>query len=344
MSILLDYIKEKIALVLCILFTQGVMILALWVQGTTFEDALYASALSLVIFAVIGCMDFIYYNRRRKALLHVKNSVGYDISMLPESHSPLECEYQELLKNLFSQKADAESEAVIKKKEMLDYYSLWGHQIKTPISGMRLLLQAQKDGLMARADESGEASDWNSRMTMELSRVEQYVEMVLSYLRIGDMGTDLVLQNYPLESVVKQAVKKFSKEFLYRKIHLELEPFHMDVLTDEKWVLLVLEQVLSNALKYTPEGGSIKIYPLEAEKRLVIEDTGIGIRAEDLPRVCEKGFTGYNGREDKKSTGIGLYLCKSIMNKLRHELKIESEIGCGTRVLLRFDREERVIE
>ena len=172
------------------------------------------------------------------------------------------------------------------------------------------------------------------------------MEMVLSYLKMEDMGKDLVLQNYPLESIVKQAVKKFSREFLYRKIHLEMEPFHMDVLTDEKWVLFVLEQILSNALKYTPEEGSIKIYSAgqNGKKTLIIEDTGIGIRKEDLPRVCEKGFTGYNGREDKKSTGIGLYLCNNIIKKLNHKLTIESEPGTGTKVLIDFAREERIRE
>ena len=120
-----------------------------------------------------------------------------------------------------------------------------------------------------------------------------------------------------------------------KKIKLDYETVNSRVLTDEKWLVFVLEQLLSNALKYT-RSGRISIH-MEG-KELVVEDTGIGIQAEDLPRVFEKGFTGYNGRTDKKSTGIGLYLCKSVMDKLRHQIRIESEVGIGTKIYLNLTR------
>ena len=121
----------------------------------------------------------------------------------------------------------------------------------------------------------------------------------------------------------------FSSE---KKISLDFQPTNYKVLTDEKWLVFVIEQLLSNAIKYTNKG-KISIYPLE-DKKLVIEDTGIGISKEDIPRIFDKGFTGYNGRTDKKATGLGLYLCKNILDKLSHKISIESEVGVKTKVIL----------
>ena len=179
---------------------------------------------------------------------------------------------------------------------------------------------------------------------MELFKTEQYVEMVLSYLRMEDMSSDLSLNWYETDQIVRQAVRKYSQLFILQRILLDYRKCEGRVLTDEKWMLFVLEQLLSNALKYTNKG-SISIYmdPLK-EGVLIIEDTGIGIQAEDLPRIFEKGFTGYNGRKDKKSTGIGLYLCKSICTKLNHGLTVESEVGKGTKVKLDLYRKPQIVE
>ena len=158
------------------------------------------------------------------------------------------------------------------------------------------------------------------------------------------MSSDLSLQWYSIDDIVRQAVRKYSQLFILKKIHLSYQKCEGMILTDEKWFLLVLEQLLSNALKYTGQG-TISIYMEQGpEEVLVIEDTGIGIQAEDLPRIFEKGFTGYNGRKDKKSTGIGLYLCKSICDKLNHGLTAESEVGRGTKIRLYLHREPLVTE
>ena len=171
--------------------------------------------------------------------------------------------------------------------------------------------------------------------------VEQYVQMALQYLRMEKMTSDLVFARYDLDALIRQAVRKYAPLFIRRKIILSYEPVHCEVLTDEKWLVFVLEQILSNALKYTVEG-SISIYM--EDDWLVIEDTGIGICSEDLPRIFEKGFTGYNGRSDKKSTGIGLYLCKQIIEKLRCQIRVESKLGKGTRVLLHLMKEKLPVE
>lgn len=208
-------------------------------------------------------------------------------------------------------------------EDMTDYYTLWAHQIKTPIAAARLLLQEDN------------ASN-GPELEVELLKIEQYVEMVLGYLRLDSGSTDYVLRDTELDGVLRQAVRKFAKSFILKKISLDFQETHRTVLTDEKWLLFVVEQVLSNALKYTPAGGCIRIY--EDGETLVIADNSIGIRAEDLPRVFEKGFTGYNGRRDKKSTGIGLYLCRRVMDRLNHEISISSRPGQGTLVRLDSSR------
>ena len=177
---------------------------------------------------------------------------------------------------------------------------------------------------------------------MELLKIGQYVEMVLSYLRLDSDSTDYVLREYPLDDILRQAVRKFAKMFILKKITLDLQETGKTVLTDEKWLLFVVEQVLSNALKYTPAGGTIRIYGDGAT--VVIADNGIGIREEDQARVFEKGFTGYNGRADKKSTGIGLYLCRQVMDRLNHDISLTSRPGQGTLVRLDLGRESRMVE
>ena len=143
-----------------------------------------------------------------------------------------------------------------------------------------------------------------SDMKMELFKIEQYVEMALNYLRVEDISSDLSFKQYAVDDMVCQVIRKYAKIFISKKIKMDFKPTKACIVTDEKWFIFVLEQIISNALKYIKKG-QISIYM--KEKSLVIEDTGIGIPAEDLPRIFEKGFTGYNGRENKKSTGNGLY-------------------------------------
>lgn len=247
-----------------------------------------------------------------------------------------EQDYQNIIKNLKEQNSELKSQERIFKQEMSDYYSMWVHQIKTPIAAMHVLQQT--------LEEEYPEQKYIKEIKLELFKIEQYVEMVLTYLRMGEMSGDLKFEKYSLDAIVRQVIRKYSQMFILRKIHLQYAKTSQCIVTDEKWLQFVLEQVLSNALKYTKDGGMIFIYTEENKKCLVIEDSGIGIQAEDLPRVFEKGFTGYNGRADKKSTGIGLYMCKKIMERLNHQIWIESEVDKGTKVYLDLAREEWTIE
>ena len=226
---------------------------------------------------------------------------------------------------LYQKQQELTQEWRVRYSDMMEYYTAWTHQMKTPIAAMRLHLQA--------AD-----TPENHMLLEDLQRIEQYVEMVLCYLRLDSDSTDYLFVQCDLDSIVRQAVRRFSAQFIHRKIRLEYEPLDCQVLTDEKWLLFVIEQVLSNALKYT-RAGSITI-ELEAPKTLVIRDTGIGVAPEDLPRIFEKGYTGYNGRGDQKASGLGLYLCRTICKRLGHTITASSVPDHGTAIRITLEQQQ----
>lgn len=308
----------------------GVVIVVIFFLYTLpLEASLYLYAFGIVILVIRHVGEFIRMRRSCRLLeKHLGMHEVYALDM-PEDHEMTGRLYQELVRKLIDDKNQANSMHAGVMTEMKDYFTMWAHQIKTPISGMNLLLQVIKP-----ENESEESKIKEIRQ--ELFKTECYVEAVLQYLRLEDMSSDLRLERYSLEKIVKQTVKKYASQFIYRKIKVELGNLDTMVLTDEKWISFVIEQLISNAIKYTRAGGTVKLYLKETfnsnDRILVIEDTGIGIEEEDLPRIFEKGFTGYNGRMDKKSTGIGLYLCKKAIAKLSHRIWIESEFGKGTRV------------
>ena len=249
--------------------------------------------------------------------------------MLPAAASVPEADYQAIVQSLCRQSADAAAKAAADRADMLEYYTLWAHQIKTPIAAMRLRLQS-------------EDSDSSRRLLADLGRIEQYVEMVLTYLRLEGEGTDYVFREAKLDDVVRPALRRFAGEFIARRLTLDYTPTDVRVFTDEKWLSFVIEQVLSNALKYTPQGG-VSVY-VEEPKTLCIRDTGIGIAPEDLPRVFERSYTGLQGRADKRASGIGLYLCRRICRNLGHTITAESRPGEGTTVRIKLEEKKITVE
>ena len=324
----------KIRKVLIIIFTGIVVIFGIlfYLYDIPFDAIIYGCELSFVWSAVCLFIDFYKYYKRHK-LLHINREQFFDdAEQLPEYMDIIEYDYQELAKKLYQAKQELISKNRIAKKELLDYYGMWVHQIKTPIAALDILLQ-NTERMLYQLDEKEmmQKAISVSDMKMELFKIEQYVEMALNYLRVEDISSDLVFKKQELDDMVCQVIRKYAKIFISKKIKMDFKPTKACIVTDEKWFIFVLEQLISNALKYTKKG-QISIYM--KEKSLVIEDTGIGIPAEDLPRIFEKGFTGYNGRENKKSTGIGLYLCKNIMDKLQWNITADSEVGRGTKIYL----------
>lgn len=292
----------------------------------------YGFLLWFYICAVVFVFDFVRFVRHLNRLESLKKSITVDVDGLPFPQNIFEEKYQELIKILFKQQKVMALKAENKEIDLIDYFTQWTHQIKTPIAAMRLLLQAGNN-------------EQKRDLEMELYKIEKNVEFILQYVRFDQMANDLVIKRHSLDDILKKAIRKNAKIFIYKNIPLNYEETGATVLTDAKWLQFVIEQILSNALKYTKKG-SISIYmesPVE-KKHLVIEDTGIGIREEDLPRVFEKGFTGYNGRIDSQSSGIGLYLCKKILDQLSHRISIHSTVGKGTKVILDLKTEEMLME
>jgi signal transduction histidine kinase len=313
----LQYLKTKRKLL---------VMLASFIIVFTALFALYKLPLSVVLYAALFCLvigvlfaitDYTSFCRRRCSLANLKTGILRSVDELPEPNTIIEEDYADLLRAAVEEKQVLTFREEREKSEIVDYFTRWAHQIKTPISAMRLILQ-------------GEDSEQSRELEAQLFMTEQYVEMVMAYLRMGSDSTDYVLKEYQLSEMIRQSVRKFAPIFIRKRIRLELQPITAKVITDEKWLCFSIEQILSNAVKYTKQG-YVSIYT-QNETALVIRDTGIGIAPEDLPRIFEKGFTGYNGREDKRASGIGLYLTKQVLTKLGHSIHVESKLDSGTTV------------
>ena len=287
----------------------------------------YPVALCLVIGLIAIVLDYRKTARHHRTLSAIQSMTDAITLPLPGPEGILEEDYQQIVRLMCDEMRQRAGDAGRKYQEAIDYYTVWAHQIKTPIASMRLHLQ-------------NEDSPLSRQLSSDLTRIEQYADMVLTFLRLDSDSTDYVIRAYDLDAIVRQAVRKFSGDFIARKLKLIYEPMDAKIITDEKWLSFVVEQVLSNALKYTPSG-SIRIY-MEAPKTLCIQDTGIGIAPEDLPRIFEKGYTGYNGRSDSKASGIGLYLCKRICQNLGHSISAASVPGEGT--VVRIDLYQKELE
>ena len=314
-----------------IVLFSGLMLIfstVVWLSGAGGVLAGYTALLSTVLALLLALPDLRRFALCHRQLSDALKSIRVSDEQLPPPENLIEEDYRQLIRALGEEKQRQASAMDLRMSDMQDYFTLWAHQIKTPIAAMRLILQTKPEN---SAEE----------LSQELFRVEQYVEMVLNYLRLDSDSTDFVFRTCALDDIIRQCVRKYAKQFIRKRIRLEYEGTALQVLTDEKWLCFVIEQILSNALKYT-SAGSIRIFT--QGETLVIADTGMGIAPEDLPRVFEKGYTGYNGRTDKKATGIGLYLCKRILNRLGHEISISAQVGKGTRVSIDLSREETVLE
>lgn len=292
-----------------------IFLVIFWLYRLPLDAVGYAFLICTFIGSIGALIDFWHFYKQHKTLVDLQKRVMLSIDELPEATNQSEEDYQELIKVIHQDKIDLITQKDHDYEEMMEYYTLWAHQIKTPIAAMRLLLSDKEE----------------SECEEELFKIEQYVEMVLTYLKVDHQGNDFQFEFVDIDSCIKQCIRKYAKLFIRKKLQLNYEARSLQVLTDEKWLCFVIEQLLSNAIKYTPSGYvNIEV----KDEMLIIEDSGIGIQKEDLPRVFEKGFTGYNGRKDKKSSGIGLYLVKQVCNRLGHKISIESELGKYTRVMI----------
>lgn len=318
-----EYIKDRHYYLLSLLFIVFFADLFLLLYGAEANALAYLNISLLIFIAVMTALDYWRYRRLFRALVDFRKEplikdIVDDRQNLLKAYAVIIDDLKQIIKN-----SDEANEK--KMREMIDYYTLWVHQIKTPIAAMQLLL-----------DESGDLE-----LKSELIKIEQYVTMVLGYLRINAETTDFVFSHVDLDKLIGEVVKEFAPVFISKHLRIEVAKTGYHFLTDEKWLAFVLGQIISNALKYT-KNGSIRIY--KQDHYLVVADSGIGIDPKDLPRVFEKGYSGSEGRIDKRASGIGLYLAKKILLELGSDIFIDSKLGEYTRVYIDISDRNMMIE
>lgn len=323
MSLFLTYIKQHRKAIFALILFCAVFSFSFFLYHLPIEAVIYPALICIVFGVAFVCMDFSHNQRKHKKLSEIKKLTAAMITSMPDIESVMERDYQDIIKALQDEAANLSTSSAARYQELTEYYTVWVHQIKTPITSMCLTLQ-------------NEDTQLSRKLMSDLFQIEQYVEMVLAFIRLDSDSSDYVFREYSIDSIIKPVITKFASEFIDRKLRLEYESIDRLVVTDEKWLSFVIEQLLSNALKYT-RTGSIKIYMREP-KTLCVEDSGIGIAPDDLPRIFEKGYTGYNGRKDKKSSGLGLYICKRICNNLGIEINVISELDKGTIVSIDLEQ------
>lgn len=304
--------------------------------------------LLLIVFSIMGMFAFIFEDGRSLleyqlllAFLLASFFLGMDLASAYKEYrnqlfyasgrpqTALEVLLFEKLALLEMDKKNRAIEEREKLNDLMDYYTLWAHQIKTPIAASSLLVGEIEDKKV------------KNQLEQELFKIESYVNIVLQYLRLESFHEDLVLKKENLEDLVKEIVKKYAIFFIQKGLSLNLHDLDRTIITDRKWFVVILEQVLSNSLKYTSQGG-IEIY--FQEDTLYIKDSGLGIQDADLLRVFERGFSGYNGRLTQQSSGLGLYLSKKISDELGHQISIASQVGQGTTVMISFSEKKMIFE
>ncbi len=323
------YLRSRARVITLSVVSAAVFLLTFYLYELPLGAVLYPLAVCAVFAVIFAAFDLRRARLRHNELTRLCRMPGALIERMPEPRSLDDLDYQAIIASLQQEQKQLATDTSLRYSDMVDYYTIWAHQIKTPIAAMRLILQ-------------NEDTPAGRQLSDELQRIEQYVEMVLAFMRLDSGSSDYLFREQELDPIVREAVKKFSGQFIRKKLRLYYEPLHARVLTDEKWLAFVIEQVLSNAVKYTNSGGVT--IELEAPLTLCIRDTGIGIAPEDLPRVFEKSYTGYNGRSDKKASGIGLYLCRRVCTNLGHRIELSSSLELGTAVRIHLERDELEVE
>lgn len=324
MEILKSYLKKNIKVYILFVVFITIFFIMFYLYNLPLEALIYTGSFCFLVALVASFLDFVNYRESYKKLKFLEENILNDLEGLPKSLDIRIDYYHKIIEKLYEELEKLAQENRQKNTDMVDYYSMWVHQIKTPIAAMNFLLDNEE------VDQK--------ILQQELFKIERYVEMVLTYIRLDSISSDYVITKINLDEVVKDSVKKYATIFINKKIRLNYVSHETMVISDKKWLSFAFEQILGNSVKYSSTGGEITIET--CENKLVIEDNGMGIKEEDLPRIFEKGFTGFNGRYEKKSSGLGLYLCKKTLDKLGHHIEISSKVGEGTRIEITFPKED----
>ncbi|MCR5213539.1 MAG: sensor histidine kinase [Eubacterium sp.] len=328
------FIKEHIIwLVIALFLIITIDIFLLTIKGSIYL-ALYVT-FAILLFYFIGML---YEYRRTKAIYEeiLINMRALDKKyFVPEILDMPEGQEAELIIDILREAENSMSTNVSAYRRNMEYYKeyieTWVHEVKVPISTAKMILENHKDKPLK-----------DSEIDVEIDRIENYVEQALYYSKSAEVEKDYFIKVIDLEAIVRQTFAKRKKSLIAMKAAIDIHDIDpsVKIRSDGKWLAFILGQIIDNSIKYAKEDERLRFSVYEEvddqEKRLIIEDNGVGIKSAELSRVFDKGFTGSNGRSGKASTGIGLYLCYRLCKRLEHDLRIESQEGVGTKVIIVF--------
>ena len=334
---MLDYLKEK-SIFLSVNLMFFIMI----------STVMYFSNISFVIIFIVFFIWFfplstyilIEYMKYRKYFSNINNILEsldkkYLLpEVLQEPNFMVGENINDILKELSRDMHEQVKHYRNIQEEYREYIEMWVHEIKTPIASSKLLIENNTNEVTRKIDT-------------QMDRIENYVEQVLYYSRSDEVGKDYIIKKVGLSKLVKDVIKRNQRDFISKRISLQLGDLDEIIYSDTKWVEFILNQIIGNAIKYSKgKDDKIEIYlkKISSAVILTIKDHGVGIIERDLNRVFEKGFTGENGRKFGKSTGIGLYLCKKLTDKLGLGLQVQSEENVGTEISIIFPKSENISE
>ncbi len=332
-----QYLKDKryflVFYVTLMLFISLIMLVSVNRENAA-NNIAYANAGALFFAGVYVGIGYYYRNSFYRELVELIGSrQGSGVVGLPEPQTAGQALYLQMLVQLNAEHAGDLDKLRKEIADHQDFILSWIHEIKLPIAASRLVMEN-------RTGKTGEYLV--DKLEDELGKIDGYVEQALYYSRIDSFSRDYFITEVPFDSIVKESIKKYAKLFINKQIRPDLEGVSRkhSVHSDSKWLAYIVNQAVANSLNYTEGGGSITFRSEEdsQEKRLLIDDTGIGIPPEDISRVFDKGFTGSAGRTHAKSTGMGLYLAKRMARKLGHDLSVQSSESAGTRVIIHFPK------
>ena len=327
MNDLLAFLRYRLSLLLFYFAAAAATFLVQYLAGQNMIYARYTVLLMSFFLFILLLLDGARFYRRKRALKELAAGLFSIQRELPAPLDALQAEYGSMLTELGAAYDSLRARMGAARGESLEYYTLWVHQIKTPIAALTLIL-SQMD-----TEQAG-------IMKQELFKIEQYADLALRYVKLENISSDLVIERCNVGEVVRECVKKFGVLVVYKRLSVTIDPIDAVALSDRRWLSFILEQVLSNAVKYTQTGG---IRVRFADNKLIVEDTGIGIRPEDLPRIFAKGYTGHNGRLDTRASGIGLYLAKKAADALGIRIGVQSRVGAGTVITLVLPTEDTIL-
>lgn len=307
----LVYQKGKLGI---LAMSFSVIYIIMYLEKQSISSVNYALLISVFFFMCFLFIGFAKFIKRDNQIETFKNSKPYYDVDMPKALSYSDEKYQSIIEEIRALYLEEKREGTLFKEEILDYYTTWIHQIKTPISVMSLMLEEYKD-------ESG------AKLRSELFKIEAYSEMALAYLRLDDQVSDFLVRRCKVDDIIRGVLRKHAQQFIIKKLSLSYEGTEEVAVIDSKWLSLLIEQLISNSIKYTSDGG---ITITVSNNKIHIKDTGMGISEEDIPRIFDKGYTGYNGRLEEKSTGLGLYLADKIAKKIGCKIEVASTLGKGS--------------